>query len=166
MDAFFEALVSEKTMIPKEYDWFEPLLGDWDFDYTDGLETDAPRRVRGEWLFRRVLEGAGIGDLFICPSRAAKEWNPQPDGEYGLAMRMFNEQEKRYDMTYTQGTVSTRLAFRMEGERLVGTVLERPEERWVFSEMTPDTFRWRNITALEDGNERVNSEIRARRKRA
>lgn len=165
MDEFFEALVSAQSAIPEEYDWFAPLLGDWDFDYTDGFETGAPRHVKGEWLFRRVLEGAGIGDLFICPSRATKEQNPQPDAGYGLALRMFNEQEKRYEMSYAEGSGITRLVFRREGARLVGTVLDRPSEKWVFSEITPDSFRWNNLTVLEDGSERVNSEIRAKRKR-
>ena len=34
MDSFIEALYgrSEET-IPEEYDWFAPLLGDWEFDY-------------------------------------------------------------------------------------------------------------------------------------
>ena len=36
MDSFYEALVSGKTeRIPDEYDWFKPLLGDWDCDYYD-----------------------------------------------------------------------------------------------------------------------------------
>ena len=34
--AFIEAFYgrSEET-IPEEYDWFAPLLGDWEFDYKD-----------------------------------------------------------------------------------------------------------------------------------
>ena len=31
MDNFIDALLSQKTdKIPDEYDWFAPLLGDWD----------------------------------------------------------------------------------------------------------------------------------------
>lgn len=55
MDSFMEALLSEKTdKIPEEYDWFAPLIGDWDFEYHDGYHTDALRTVKGEWIFRRV----------------------------------------------------------------------------------------------------------------
>ena len=36
MDIFIDALLSEKTAkIPDEYDWFAPLIGDWDCDYYD-----------------------------------------------------------------------------------------------------------------------------------
>ena len=55
MDAFLEALTAGQNKIPPEFDWFAPLLGDWDFTYTDGL--GGGRTVQGEWLFRRALNG-------------------------------------------------------------------------------------------------------------
>ena len=48
MDTFSDALLSPETRrIPDEYDWFAPLLGDWDCDYYDELfdnkkNTDPP----------------------------------------------------------------------------------------------------------------------------
>ena len=94
MDNFIEALLSGKTdRIPDEYDWFAPLIGDWDCDYYDEPEEGCKRHVKGEWLFRRILEGTGIQDIFIFPSRATKESEPQPDGEYGSSFRMFNKTE-------------------------------------------------------------------------
>ena len=36
--------------------------------------------IKGEWIFRRVLEGAGVQDIFIFPSRATKDKQPLPDG--------------------------------------------------------------------------------------
>ena len=62
MDSFIEALYgrSEET-IPEEYDWFAPLLGDWEFDYKDkfidGDRSRPQRQLKGEWIFRRVLNG-------------------------------------------------------------------------------------------------------------
>ena len=36
MDNFIEALYGQpEGTIPEEYDWFAPLLGDWEFDYKD-----------------------------------------------------------------------------------------------------------------------------------
>ena len=94
MYSFIEALLSEKTYrIPDEYDWFAPLLGDWDCDYYDEPTAGQKRHVKGEWIFRRILEGAGVQDIFIFPSRATKEAEPQPDGEYGSSFRMFNKAE-------------------------------------------------------------------------
>ena len=52
MDSFIEALYgrSEET-IPEEYDWFAPLLGDWEFDYKDkfidGDRSRPQRQLKG-----------------------------------------------------------------------------------------------------------------------
>ena len=68
MDTFSDALLSPKTdRIPDEYDWFAPLLGDWDCDYYDELFDNRRRHVKGEWIFRRVLEGTGIQDISSSP---------------------------------------------------------------------------------------------------
>ncbi len=161
MDEFFKALVSEdkNDLISAEYDWYSPLIGEWDFDYYSG-----DNHVEGEWIFRRVLEGMAIEDLFICPSRATKESNPQPDGEYGVAIRMFNVQNKCYDMTYVCSRYTQLLEVRKENGKIVCTVKNNPHEKWVFSEITSQTFRWQNITVLNSGEWRINSDIYARRK--
>ena len=96
-DSFIDALYGnqEDHCIPTEYDWFSPLLGDWEFDYNDSFlngDCSKPqRKLKGEWIFRRVLNGTGIEDIFICPSRDICHAIPQPDGEYGVGLRMFNE---------------------------------------------------------------------------
>ena len=74
MDTFSEALLSTGTdKIQEEYDWFAPLIGDWDCDYYDELINHQRRHVKGEWIFRRILEGTGVQDIFIFPSRDTKE---------------------------------------------------------------------------------------------
>lgn len=165
MDNFTETLFGEETQkIPKEYDWFAGLIGDWDFDYYDGYDNEVPRHVEGEWIFRRILNGAGIEDLFICPSRKTMKENPQPDGEYGLAVRMYNDSNKCYDMVYTCESYMRRLQFKLEGDKLVGTTLDDTNEKWVFSEITENTFHWQNVTVLPSGEWKVNSNVYARRK--
>lgn len=82
MDRFIDALLSGKTgRIPEEYDWFAPLLGDWDCDYYDEPTEGYKRHVKGEWIFRRILEGTGVQDIFIFPSRATKETEPPKQGD-------------------------------------------------------------------------------------
>lgn len=57
MDSFIEALYgrSEET-IPEEYDWFAPLLGDWEFDYKDKfIDGDRSRP-------QRQLKESGFSD--------------------------------------------------------------------------------------------------------
>ncbi len=164
MDIFPEALLSPKTdRIPDEYDWFAPLIGDWDCDYYDEPEAGQKRHVKGEWIFRRILEGAGIQDVFIFPSRNTKETDPQPDGEYGTSLRMFNREKGWYDVVYTCDRCMKRLTFRKEEDRLAGEVLDEEGAYWIFSDMTTDGFHWENIRNREDGTRELVCEIYGKR---
>ena len=164
MDTFAEALLSRKTdKIPDEYDWFALLLGDWDCDYYDEPKEGHKRHVKGEWLFRRILEGAGIQDIFIFPSRATKETEPQPDGEYGSSFRMFNKAEGYYDVVYTCDHCMKRLCFTKQGDKLVGKVLSEENAYWIFSDITADSFHWENVRLPENGEKRLVCEIFGKR---
>lgn len=166
MDDFYNALVSSdaENKIPTEYDWYAPLIGDWDFDYYDTDDNNNKRHVKGEWIFRRILEGSGIEDLFICPSRETKDNNPQPDGEYGLAVRMFDSERKCYNMVYTQSSFMARLEVRKENDKIVCTMLDKPNEKWVFSDICKNSFHWNNITVADNGTWKINCDIIAKRK--
>ena len=160
MDFFSEALLSEKTeKIPDAYDWFAPLIGDWDCDYYDEPEKGRQRHVIGEWIFRRILEGTGVQDVFIFPSRSTKDTDPQPDGEYGTSLRMFNREKKCYDVVYTCERCMKRLTFRKEGDRLVGEVLDEGNAFWIFSDIGPDHFHWENVYVKDDGTKGLVCEI-------
>ena len=163
MDTFADALLSRDTgRIPEGRDWFAPLLGDWDCDYFDVLD-GAERRVKGEWMFRRVLDGAGIQDVFIFPSRATRETSPQPDAEYGSSLRMYNAAEDCYDVCYACDRCMVRLRFTREGGSLVGRNLDCPGNFWIFSELTGGSFLWENVTAGEDGTRTLVCRISGRR---
>ena len=162
MDKFVDALLGDGSTayIPPQDDWYAPLLGDWDFDFSDA----GGRHLKGEWFFRRVLEGTAIEDIFICPSRATKDADPQPDAEYGVALRLYDPARRCYDMTYvcTKGTTRLRVD-RVEG-RIECSVLDAPQYKWVFCEVGADTFHWQNVEVLPDGSRRLNCEVFARRK--
>ncbi|MBO4636255.1 MAG: hypothetical protein J5685_03830 [Clostridiales bacterium] len=163
MDTFSDALLSGKTeKIPDGYDWFAPLIGDWDCDYYDEYEGRS-RHVKGEWIFRRILEGSGIQDIFIFPSRATKEASPEPDGEYGTSLRMFNNSSGCYDVVYTCDHCMKRLQFTRDGGRLVGKVLDDPGNFWIFSNITNDSFLWENVRIGEDGKRELVCGIKGKR---
>lgn len=158
---FVKALLSDSksSSIPEEHDWYKPLLGDWEFDYVEACE--GGRRLKGEWLFRRVLDGMAIEDIFICPARGEVS---QPDGEYGAAIRMYNAEKECYDMVYTCRGKMDRLEVRKENNRIVCTMLEK-NEKWIFSEISESTFHWRNVTVHENGEWSVNCDVFAKRRK-
>ena len=163
MNSFAEALLSEKTdRIPDEYDWFDPLLGDWDCDYYDEYDNQS-RHVKGEWIFRRILEGTGIQDIFIFPSRATKDVDPQPDAEYGTSLRMYNKEQNCYDVVYTCDHIMKRLCFTKQDDKLVGKVLDEEATYWIFSDITDNSFRWEYVEIKEDGSRKLVCEIHGKR---
>lgn len=159
MDRFMDALCSAQRNpnIPAECDWFAPLLGDWSFTYTE----PCGRTVQGEWLFRRALDGMAIEDLFICPSRATREIAPQPDAEYGAAIRMFNAEKQCYDMTYVCSKYTVRLTVQRIDGAIVCAVIDDPDSRWMFDRIGPDAFHWQNVKVLPDGTLHINCEVDA-----
>ena len=106
-----------------------------------------------------MLEGAGIQDIFIFPSRDTREENPQPDGEYGTSLRVFNKAQACYDVVYTCAGTMKRLTFRKEGNKLVGKVLAEENTYWNFSDMTAAGFHWEYVIFKKDGSRESVCEI-------
>ena len=119
--------------------------------------------MAGEWLFRRILEGTGVQDVFIFPSRSTKETEPQPDGEYGTSLRMFNREQGCYDVVYTCERCMKRLTFTKVDDRLEGKVLDEEGAWWIFSGITQDRFHWENVRIREDGTRELVCEIFGKR---
>ena len=44
-----------------------------------------------------------------------------------------------------------RLRFTKEGDKLVGKVLDEGNSYWIFSDITDNSFIWRNVMISEDG---------------
>lgn len=149
MDAFIEALLSDgkSPLIPERDDLYGRFVGEWDFEWFDHLDEPEPRHVRGEWIFRRILEGLAVQDLFICPSRATRAAAPQPDPAYGTTVRMYNPRTGAWDILYTEWGCATRLEARMEEGRIVQRAADNDCLRWVFSDIAPDSFRWERMTS-------------------
>lgn len=166
MDEFIKALVSKdkNSLIPDEYNWYEPFIGEWDFEWFDHLDDPHPRHVKGEWIFQWILEGLAVQDIFICPSRDARKLTPQPDAAYGTTIRMYNPGKKHWDILYTEWGCVTQLEAHKEGEKIIQTVIDSDHLRWVFSDITPHSFRWQRIQSTDGINWKTKAYALASRK--
>lgn len=157
MDEFLTALFdkADNSFIPEGEGWYAPLIEEWALAYS-ALHG---RTLKGEWFFRKILEGTAIEDIFICPSRDTKDTNPQPDGEYGVVIGMYNQSNHCYDMTYVCTKYTKRLTVRKVNDRIECSVVDHPNEKWCFSDITSTTFHWQNEVHLADGTVQVNCEV-------
>jgi hypothetical protein len=167
MREFIEALVCEakSNTIPDAYNFFGPLVGEWDFEWIGDLGTENERRIKGEWIFSWVLEGTAIQDIFICPSREERIRNNQPDAEYGTTIRIYNSKSQAWDIFYGCASEATRLEARKEGETIVLTELSSKKMKWVFSEITENSFHWQNMGTQDGTTWKVYGELFATRRK-
>lgn len=151
---FINALVSTKKNdnLPDHQNIFGSLIGAWDFEWIDNHGTAQERHMKGEWIFSWTLDGTAIQDVFICPSREERVHNQQPDAAYATTIRIYNPTTEAWDIFYGCTGDITRLEARKEGNNIVLTEVETQNMKWIFSDITKNSFHWQNIMA-KDGNE-------------
>lgn len=149
---------------------FGQFVGDWDLDVVYHLP-DGKRQLRtGEWHFGWVLEGRAIQDVWMVPARAERERTGELVG-YGTTIRAYDPRIDAWHVTWNgvlSGTVFVFIA-RQQGDEIV---MEQQADggepgRWIFSEIAPDSFRWRAVSSTDGGRSWViEQEMSARRRRA
>ncbi len=103
------------------------------------------QRGTGEWHFGWVLDGRAVQDVFIVPARSD---TGQPR-EWGSSLRSFDPKTGTWFIAWigpVQGTLQTFTAWQ-QGDEIVheGVGADGRPSRWVFSEIKPDSFRWRSL---------------------
>lgn len=143
MNDFMSAFIanSKNDLIPSEYDFYRKLIGEWDIVWVENEGATNERKVKGEWLFSRILEGTAIQDLFIVPSRSERKINPQSDGEYGTTIRIYNPNTHYWDIYYGCTGCSFQLVGKKENESIVHTEISEGKMKWIISDITDANFR-------------------------
>lgn len=167
MNGFIEALISgqRNPLIPEGKDYFGSLIGEWDIDWNDRIGTKEERHVKGEWIFSRVLNGTGIQDLFICPSREERKKVHESDEEYGTTIRIYNPATGNWEIYYGCVGEYIRLEAVKEDARIVLTEKEQGRMKWIFSEIEDNSFHWQNVMQNEDGKWVVRCNCHATRRK-
>ena len=149
--------LKEKLML------FGQFVGDWEtearYPKVDGTET----RARGEIHLGWILEGRALQDTFMMIDKRTGTAVPA-----GTTLRYY---DKAIDAWYSvwfsprQRVVQSFVA-RKEGDEIVlrGATREGYPERWIFSEISPDSFRWRAVESHDkEKTWLMTEEMRARR---
>lgn len=153
MNQFVDALVADKKhdIIPEEYDYFEPLIGEWNFKWRDNIGTKYESVCDGKWTFSRVLEGRAIQDTFVT-----SKINPatgKTEREYGTTIRIYNPLKKKWDIFYGCTGEAVLLVAEKEDNQIVltCTVPAGFDMKWIFYDIEKDSFRWKNIQSSDQG---------------
>ncbi|HKX26539.1 MAG TPA: hypothetical protein VJ302_02495 [Blastocatellia bacterium] len=157
--------------IPESADAYGWLVGSWELDvYHYGVDVTA-QRLKGEVHFGWVLEGRAMQDVWIMPRRAERSGTPdRTRNMFGTTLRVWDPSIQAWRVTWINPVTGTRdeLIGRRDGKEIVqvGTHVNGTPIRWIFSEITPDSFHWTGEALQPDGKTwKMEGEFRARRLR-
>jgi hypothetical protein len=156
--------------IAPEDDVYGWLIGSWELDVRRyGVDVSA-RNLRGEVHFAWVLEGRAVQDVWIMPQRSVR--TPQTEktcNMYGTTLRVWDASLKAWRITWINPVTGGRdeLIGRWSGKDIVQVGARNGIPiRWMFTEITPDSFRWTGEVLEADGATwRLEGEFLARRMR-
>lgn len=155
--------------IPESADAYGWLAGSWELDVYDYDMEGGVRRSKGEVHFEWVLEGRAVQDVWIMPPLAERTANLGKAGNrYGTTLRVWDPSIESWRVTWINPVTGSRdeLIGRRSGNDVVqvGTHSDGVPIRWIFTEITRESFRWRGETLNPDGKTwRLEDEFRARR---
>lgn len=134
--------------IPEEHDVYGWLVGSWELDVVHYLADVRDRKIRGEVHFGWVLEGRAVQDVWIMKAENVMS-------TYGTTFRVWDPTIQAWRVTWTNPISGRRneLIGRRHGNDLVqiGTHADGTPIRWIFTDITPDSFRWLGEALEHDG---------------
>ena len=155
--------------IPESADVYGWLVGSWELDvFHYGIDVSS-RGIKAEAHFSWVLEGRAVQDVWIMPRRTDRSGPPDKTcNMYGTTLRIWDASLQVWRVTWINPVSGTRdqLIGRWCGKDVVqiGTHADGTPIRWIFSEITADSFYWTGEALQADGKTwKLEGEFRARR---
>jgi len=152
--------LEEKLML------FGQFIGDWDivearYPQPDGTEI----KRQGEIHFRWILEGRAMQDVFMTYRE-----NPRRLIPVGTTIRFYDPKIDAWRSTWMspiQGAMQTFIARKVNQEIVLESkTKEGYPEKWIFSDITSQSFRWRSVETHDNGKTwQLTEEMQVRRSR-
>ena len=133
---------------------FGQFVGSWTLEWA-GRDTDGnPATMTGELHFGWVLGGRAVQDIWIVPGRGQPGEGKPPLAFHGSTIRFYDAAIDAWRSTWIEpvnGRVR-RFIGRPTGDEIVLVSDEDdPQLRWRFTDIGPDSFRWRGEVSRDGG---------------
>ena len=130
---------------------FGQFVGDWDIVEDRSLERDGTwTTTRGELHWGWILDGRAVQDVWM--------WNDEKTGKpvpAGTTVRFYDAKIDAWHSVWfspEQGAVKSFVARRVGDEIVLdGKTAEGYPVKWIFSEITPNSFRWHAEESQDNG---------------
>lgn len=163
------AAAGRSPEIPEAMDLYGWLIGSWELDVRTYWVDVNGRGLKGEAHFGWALDGLAVQDVWVLPRRNEQTGQPEADrSTRGTTLRVWDPALQAWRVTWTNPATGARcdLIGRRSGKDIVqiGALPNGSPVRWIFTEITPDSFRWTGETLQPDGKTwKLEGDFRARR---
>ena len=144
---------------------FGQFVGDWDIIDDRNLQQDGTWvHSRGELHWGWILDGRAVQDVWMTVDEGNKSMAD------GTTVRFYDPKIDAWHSVWLsppQGRVKTFIG-RKVGEEIVleGRTPDRYPVKWIFSDITPDSFRWHSEESHDNGKTwTLTEEMKIRRRR-
>jgi hypothetical protein len=146
---------------------FGQFIGVWDMDIK--LFNEANQIVYhqpGVWMFSWILDGRAIQDVIVGPPKSDPAHGER---RIGTTIRYYDETTKRWHITFitATGQIYIHLEGGQKGDVIVleGKDMDGSALRWMFTEITQESFHWLGYTSPDSGKTwRLEQEMLAKRR--
>ena len=146
---------------------FGRFVGSWSVEATWYGADGSQDHGSGDWVWSWILGGQAILDVLTFPARSSTP--PSRGYAHNVLIRVFDESQDLWKVVWTHppsGTLNTYTGrFSDDGGVVLRNTSDGEPTRWVFSEVTDDSFHWEGLTRdTPDGDWRMDQLMTGRRK--
>jgi hypothetical protein len=163
------AAAGRSPEVPEALDCYGWLIGSWQLEVRNYWGDVRALGLRAEAHFGWVLEGRAVQDVWILPRRRERTAEiDRAKNAYGTTLRVWDSALQAWRITWINPVTGARadLVGRWSGKDVVqvGTRGDGTPVRWIFSEITGDSFRWTGESLQADARTwTIEGEFGARR---
>jgi hypothetical protein len=170
-NGFLTVLAAEgrAAEIPESADAYGWLIGDWELEVCHYLDLDVKSRsIKGEVHAAWVLQGRAVQDVWFYPRASEPTGGKEKLITYGTTLRVWDPKIQAWHIMWSNPVRNhyEKQIGRRTGKDIV-QVGARPDgtpTRWMFTEITNDSFHWFGEALKPDGkNWQLEAEFRGRR---
>jgi hypothetical protein len=133
---------------------FGQFVGSWALQWSGTDAEGRPAAMTGELHFGWVLGGRAVQDVWIVPGRGQPGEGQAPLGFHGSTIRFYDPAIAAWRSTWIEpvnGRVRRFIGRPTGGDILLISDEDEPQLRWRFTDITPDSFRWRAEISRDRG---------------